>query len=65
MDTEHNRIEFKPNLPARWKRVDFKIVYRGNLFAIGVEKKKVEITHEKEYENSSSLRLQGKKNHPE
>lgn len=61
MDMEHNRIEFNPNLPDRWKKVTFKIVYKGNLFAVSVEKKKVRITHEKAYESSSPVRVEGNK----
>ncbi len=61
MDVEHRKIEFNPNLPQRWKKVDFKIFYMGNLFRISAKKKKVQITHEKAYENSSSVYIKGNK----
>ncbi|MFH1367616.1 MAG: glycosyl hydrolase family 65 protein [Elusimicrobiota bacterium] len=61
MNMDEGALEFKPNLPARWKSVEFKVVYRGNLFKIFVDKKSVRIEHERAYENASAVRVKGNK----
>jgi beta-phosphoglucomutase len=43
-----NYLEFNPNLPSRYKKVEFKVFYRGNLFNIEAERKNVRITLERE-----------------
>jgi trehalose/maltose hydrolase-like predicted phosphorylase len=37
-------LEFSPNLPSRYKGIEFHVFYRGNLFKVRCEKKKVQIT---------------------
>lgn len=59
MNMDKNTMEFNPNLPDRWKKVNFKAVYRGNLFRISIEKRNVKIEHEKAYENASPVKIQG------
>jgi trehalose/maltose hydrolase-like predicted phosphorylase len=59
MNMEKGTLEFNPNLPDKWKIVRFKTVFRGNLFVITIEKNKVRIEFEKEYENASPVRITG------
>lgn len=59
MNMDEGTVEFKPNLPDKWKRVSFKTVFRGNLFSISIENKKVNIEVEREYENASPVRIAG------
>ena len=61
MEMDREKIEFNPNLPDRWKRVDFKSVYRGNLLGISIKKKRVNIALEKAYENSYPVKIEGNK----
>lgn len=44
MRMDEKSLSFSPNLPARYKGVEFHVFFRGNLFKIRCEKKKVAIT---------------------
>ncbi|MBE9518795.1 MAG: glycoside hydrolase family 65 protein, partial [Bacteroidetes bacterium] len=38
-------LSFEPHLPASWKALSFKILYRGRTLNVYIEKKKVTITN--------------------
>ena len=42
-----DRLEFNPRLPERWKKMEFKVCFRGNIFNVSVEKDRAAITHVK------------------
>ena len=61
MDMEKNRLEFNPHLPSRWKKVEFKIHYKGGLFAVTVQKKSVRIERVKTRKGGRALKIEKNK----
>lgn len=61
MNMDEGSLAFNPNLPKHWTKVQFKTVYRGNIFKITVEGKRVNIEHDRALDNASPVRIKGSK----
>jgi maltose phosphorylase len=55
----NNRLSFDPVLPSKWKRLSFKVTFRGNLLSITIKKGKFEIVNEGD--SAVNIMVKGKK----